>query len=635
LASERLTTASILEFVESVIRYLSQFPEWQEFVVWLRDAMPTKQRYMGRLLKVPVSLHNLTLPNEVALMSFGGILKKVDALAPSRISEGARDPQRYIGRICQLADAVYEERARIMREGTLPSSLKDWDYIISVPSVHWTHYRSSLAGSGRETSEVHRAFRIAYKACVRQKSYFDSYELEDQQCAAQLFDSAAFRSVIQLRSDDQRCYTAALSLLASSTLAPVLRLEPKLNQVRGDLKMLAISARAQAGGDPQLKQSRLVRGIGAKMSSLIDSAFLRRIEQKADGGRIAGLKLVADLPLEWLPLSGVPLMLRYDVSRIPVLPGNILIQQCAHPPMLMSAAAFKDVLVVRSFAPDDRLKPVLEQSFKRAYARLDVQPPRVRFVDVNSEDAFVDAVRSYHGAVLIFDGHGGYEDKFGVGTIVVGGKSVDVWSLREKCRFPPIIIFSACDTHPVDGSHGSVANAAFTLDTVTVLATLLPVNAMSAAAFIARLLLRMVEFIKVAADNRAVLTWREVISGMIRMAYTAEVRHLLTERGGLRIRDGGHDRVQLVANTAINARRADWFDCFIGAIAVETTSAVHDIRGLVSRWASITDALKYVQLGSPENIVILPETGAAEMQKAAPQSQGVAETLLVPQEESR
>ena len=83
---------------------------------------------------------------------------------------------------------------------------------------------------------------------------------------------------------------------------------------------------------------------------------------------------------------------------------------------------------------------------------------------------------------------------------------------------------------PVDGSHGSVANAAFALDAVTVLATLLPVNAVTAAAFISRLLLRMVEFIKVAADNRVVLTWREVISGMTRMAYTSEVRHLLTGR---------------------------------------------------------------------------------------------------------
>lgn len=45
---------------------------------------------------------------------------------------------------------------------------------------------------------------------------------------------------------------------------------------------------------------------------------------------------------------------------------------------------------------------------------------------------------------------------------------------------------------------------------------------------------------------------------------------------------------------------------------------------------SITDALKYVQLGSPENIVILPEAGAVEMERAASQLQNdVAETATL------
>lgn len=617
LLSEKLSTSSILDFVDSVLQHLSRLPEWQEFVTWTRDSMPPKQRYKGRPLAVPLSLHNVTLPNEIALISFGAKLRRVNALATRHISEGVRDPQRYIGRICQLADAVDAQRARIMREKDLPPSLRDWEYIVSVPSVHWTHYRDPLEDSDGEPSDARRAVLTAYEACVRQASYFDTYELDDGHSAAELFSNPAFQAFMQLRSNDQRCYTAALSLLASQTHAPVLRLEPKLNRIRSDLKMLATSARAHAGGDPQLKHSRLVRTLGAKMRGLIDAAFLQRIGGKADQDRIGGLKVVADLPLEWLPVSGLPVMLRYDVSRIPVMPGNLLIQHCARPPLITSAAAFKEVLVARSFAPDDRLRPVLEGAFKRAYTHLDVSPPRVRFVDVASEDAFVDALCSYKGAVMIFDGHGGYEDHFGVGTVVIGGKPVDIWSLRERCRFPPIVIFSACDTHPLDGSHGSASNAAFALDAVSVLATLLPVNAVTAAAFIARLLLRMVEFIKVAADNRIILTWREVISGMIRMAYTSEVRHLLTTRAGLRLAAGAHDRVQLVANIAINARRADWFDCFVGAISVEAGEPVEQIRSMVERWASITDALKYVQLGSPENIVILPEAGVDEILKAS------------------
>jgi hypothetical protein len=493
-----------------------------------------------------------------------------------------------------------------MKKQLLPASLKDWEYIVSVPSVHWTHY-GGVQSRKRESSEEGRAFRIAYKASIRQTSYFESYELENGHDTEKLFQSSAFQSVIRSRSADQRCYTAALTLLASATHAPVLRLEPKLNRIRGDLKLLATSARAWTGGDPQLKQSRLVRSIGAKMRTLIDDAFLERIDRKTDQDLIGGLKLVADLPLEWLPVSGVPLMLHYDVSRIPVMPGNLLIQHCVRPPLMISLAAFKEVLVIRSFEQSDPLRPVLERTFQRAYAPLDVEPPRVRFVDVTNEDTLVDAIRSFEGAVLIFDGHGSYEADFGVGTIVVGGRPIEVWSLKEKCHFPPIVIFSACDTHPADGGHGSVANAALALDAYTVLGTLLPVNALSSGAFIARLLLRMVDFIKIAVGARTLLTWREVISGMIRMAYASEVRHILDARAGVRFAAGGHSRVQLVANTAINARRADWFKLFVRAISTETGVDSDSILRLISRWAFVTDALKYVQLGSPENIVILPE----------------------------
>jgi hypothetical protein len=105
--------------------------------------MPKARRLQGRKLSVPVSLHNVTLPNEIALMSFRARLKTVDRLAPAEMSESTRDPQRYIDRISELADAVDSERTRMMRQKRVSAALKDWEYIISVPSVHWTHYRGA------------------------------------------------------------------------------------------------------------------------------------------------------------------------------------------------------------------------------------------------------------------------------------------------------------------------------------------------------------------------------------------------------------------------------------------------------------------------------------------------------------
>jgi hypothetical protein len=125
--------------------------------------------------------------------------------------------------------------------------------------------------------------------------------------------------------------------------------------------------------------------------------------------------------------------------------------------------------------------------------------------------------------------------------------------------------------------------------------------------------LRIFEFIPVAIVQRPILTWREVMSGMIRMSFTSEVRHLLTRQAGVRLRQGGHDRVQLTANTTINSRRPDWFEQFVEAIESESGIESSNIRALIARWGSITDSLKYLQLGSPENIVIVGEPTPEEL----------------------
>jgi hypothetical protein len=72
----------------------------------------------------------------------------------------------------------------------------------------------------------------------------------------------------------------------------------------------------------------------------------------------------------------------------------------------------------------------------------------------------------------------------------------------------------------------------------------------------------------------------------------------------------------LIANTAINNRQPDWFEQFVGALAEESGVNEAQMLALIARWGSLTDALKYVQLGSPENIVILPDLTAQEIESA-------------------
>jgi len=239
---------------------------------------------------------------------------------------------------------------------------------------------------------------------------------------------------------------------------------------------------------------------------------------------------------------------------------------------------------------------------------------KIRLVDVSTEDEFVDALNSFSGAMMIFDGHGSFSGNIGAGTIVIGGKEIDAWQLKKRCSVPPIVVFSACDTQPLDGSHSSVATAAFTLGARTVLGTMMPVDGRKAAIFIGRLLLRIREFMPIAIKYRLKLTWRDVISGMLRMTHATEVMMLLKKNGGAAYRGLNFDDVQLVANREINARNPKWYDMYRKELSRLTQIPIESIDHDIGKWASMTDAMKYVQLGNPENVIILEEDASVVFQ---------------------
>ncbi len=590
----------LIEYVDSVLSYLSKDPQLHLFISTTKELMKPVDREPPKPLKLVKSFHNVTTPNECALMSYRWQLVGEDEPIKPNMAAGVHgDHQQYIDRICLTADTVLLKRQELM-ENTSPA-LIDSTYLISVPSVYWGYYQDWRdVGKGLTGVDL-KAFNVALKSTIQQSTYFDRVEVEDH---SQLMENKYFQSFMHSRAMDQRCYTAGLALLASATLTPVLRLEPKLNKVRGDFKVLAQCVRSGARIRSQFKQSRLVRAVGLRMRDLIDDEFLTRIDHCTAEPTIQGLKVASDIPLEWLPCGGMPLGLRYDLSRIPVLPGNLFLFHCVRPPIHIRMEELFDILIIRSFDSDDQLKSMLEGAISTALKQSEGRQLKICTVDVGSEDELVSALETQSGAILIFDGHGSYESQLGVGTFVVGGKPIEIWGLKRKCEFPPIVLFSACDTHPLDGGHGSCANAAFTLGAMTVLATSLPVDGLLAAAFIGRLMLRIVEFVPIALKYKKRLTWREVVSGMLRMTYVTEVTRLLIKHKQVSIGKDAISRVQLAANTKINNGSGDWYDVYLESLSKESGIQVDDLRSLVTRWASLTDALKYIQLGSPENIII-------------------------------
>lgn len=598
--------ARVCVYVRSVLEYLATKPSWQKFVREARDAI-TKTR-MRRPMKhyLPQGFHNVVAPNELALMAFGRKL-----FVSKRISQpGFRppvDPEVYVARICQSADAVTEERKRLLAQA--PIRPIDHRLILATASAYWGIFKRWRTMVRDAEPGLKKGLEHALSAVVQGKSYFDTIDISEQ---GKPIVEPAYAYLAEARAMDLSAFTSALSLLSTKSLVPVLRLEPRLNEARGQIKQIAHCVRSEAQHHYSWKTSRLVRKLGRHMRGLINSSFLQRIDAPELNGRIEGMKLVSDLPIELLPSGGMPLGLRFDVSRLSPIPGNQLIQQCASLPIRLPLSAFEEILVIRSFKPADPLKKV----FQTAVDHVLTSDPRkqlkikYRFVDVQSTDEFVTAINAYDGAALIFDGHGKYDPESGIGSLVLGDEVLDAWSLSRKCTVPPIVMFSACDTHPIDGSHGSVAMAAFNLGARAVLGTMLPIGGVEAAVFNARLALRIEEFMPIAlkAAHPSPLTWRAVVSGMIRMSHTQEILRRLMAPGLMGINQRQASQVQLAANTAINFQRSDWYAAFEEELAKCVDRSIESVRDVISKHIGLTDAMKYVHLGNPEDIVIVEET---------------------------
>lgn len=595
-------------FTEEVLaRYVSEVlasleaetrPEWADISRISKEFWPPTSPRRRVRHKLKQACHNVTEPNEIALVAFGWKLGPSDPIT-KRGTNWGDGGARYVSKICSSADAVTKARRGLIE--SLPMQ-RDYRYVVAVPGHYWglNEVARQLKVNGAD-ADRRRALKRALKQALRQTSYMEHASLE---LLEQLRDPI-FGFFMRSRALDASVFTAGLARLSAMTLAPVLRLEPRVRLIRREINQLADCARGMRPPHAQWKVSRLAVQLGARMRSLVDKQFLERIDADDESKEIEGLKIVADVPLELMPSRGVPLSLRFDVSRIPVMPGNLFYANCIEPPKILPLEAFRQILIVRSFRPDDRLRRFLEVGIDAIPAiRTGKLPLEIKFIDVTNEDELVEAINAASGAILIFDGHGTYDASLGMGAINIMGKVVDVWALKERCQLPPIVMFSACDTQPLDGSHSSTATAAFSLGAQAVLATTLPVSADWSAMLIARLLFRVADFLPVAVENSPHVTWREIVSGMLRMTYTSEVLDLLARHTELKIDGEVYRSVQLQANIAINLGRADWHSSMVAHLAAELKCSPESVSLAMRQWASFTESLKYVQLGSPENIVI-------------------------------
>jgi len=535
--------------------------------------------------------HNVTLPNELTLEAFGHVGAMVTPL-PRVVAYGDVDlaDAPFVVGIESSVERLVATRARVTRGQPLrPGTVS---LILTVPSTvrEWGRAASKSRDPHIRRLLTHFVKQAHYPQFVDDRDFFEKVKAD-----------RLSQGLIQTRQAELRLYTALLCAQAASHLAPVIRLPPHVNRVSALVQRMA---GALASDTPQ-RRSRaheLAQEVGQWLGDNIPQKFQNIIDRPQ-----LGIKIIGDAPLEWLPIRGLPLALRFTVSRIPGTPGDVLVKAAlSGNKIFISKAKARELLVIRSFEDDDPIRTLLERAI-REYLRDATQEVDVTFVDVSSEEQVISALNESSADIVVFDCHGSHDSDASGGALIIGSDRVNPAAFGARARIPPVVVLAACETHPLNSSSMTVGAGFLWAGATTVLTTVSKIDARSAAMIVGRLALRLSEFLP---HLEAPMPWSEVVSGLLRMAYVFDVINGVTSApGGPQLTPLQMRQLMFMTNVEINTFKGGWFELLLAEIANCANMPLDNVERMWRSHAYASESLLYLQLGNPEAVWIV-EDGA-------------------------
>lgn len=562
-----------------------------------KDALQAWGRPASRRLDYKIRGHATVVPNLMALSAFG-FADMVDG--PLDDIDNGIDP--YVEQVVATTETIYAEREKSDAGGASDAYPRFPDLNLFAPAMY-AHLATMKPPADMVGPEKQRFLTIR-NALVRQTGYGFTAKTPHQAQAlfgASLEDLKAGRAkpsphpLSQLRQLELALATDAMAALSASDLSATIRLPNAINTTSGAVRQFASHYRSD--GDGSRKRLRAFEQVQAAIASAIPEAYLPLVRSSKDG-----IRIVADAHLEWIDIDGLPLCLRKNVSRIPVTPGNLFIDQLAPLPLIrLIPESFRRILVISALKREDPIRPMFEIAFD-AFGKHWHETLHVDFVEVSRADELIAALNDFDGPLVIFDGHGSHP-KDGVGVLHLKDQTIDVRQLRDRVpQPPPIVILSACDTHAADRNHATVANGFLALGCRSVLSSVFPLDARAAAAFAARLVFRISDFIPAAMETfgRA-LTWTEIVSGMLRMQVLTDFLRLLQHKEI--IDEATYVTVHQRGNFAINGGSSRPFEDVLDLL-VQNGRRRELLKTCLDTAIANSSALAYLNLGRPETILL-------------------------------
>ncbi|CCN69780.1 hypothetical protein [Vibrio nigripulchritudo] len=527
--------------------------------------------------------HGVTNPNEKVFLSLGYDFKEIKPLV------GGPEKQSFIDTIVNsYRDLKYHISGH--RED------RKIDIIVYSPSIysHLYKFKSNFWNQISRRLKNKRAREFVMNGIFKNPSYSGiNIQFDKKSDIENLMDNEVIKPMLAIRQFELAYTSLAISSLAVSNLCPAIRLPNSINFHNGllnDLESLSKSTTPKSLKNFDRKYKDLT-------NKLLDEIGEELVELIRENESVA---LCTDVPLEWLTVDRIPLLFTHEISKIHTTTGDQLLK------LSMNFSSFsleqddlKKITVIRSFRDNDPIKPILEQSL-RHYIGIDNEI-ELEVIDVQDKNQLFDALSKVKTQILVFDCHGNHGGSEEHGWLQIGTDQVNTWELPVVV--PPIIILSACLTSAIAGSHASVANGLLEKGAVTVLGTLLPVDATKSAVFVGRIAYRMTGYLKalrsIGVDS---LTWRKFISDFFKMSFCTDILSILRDQYNW-FNEKEYKDIHIKANLAINMNNKKWFDVLVELISEKANQPIEDVNSVIQE-IGFLETMNYSQIGRPENIVI-------------------------------
>lgn len=244
------------------------------------------------------------------------------------------------------------------------------------------------------------------------------------------------------------------------------------------------------------------------------------------------IKFITDAPIEWVKYKNTPLGLIKSISRLPIIPGNTLVNSAKHNLITKIPKANVSFLVINSLNVSDEL---YNNGKKLGELLKDYFPNHcVNYYEVRNKTDFIRTMNENPSTFFIYYGHGSMPEVSRnqpnqIGKLHIGDDEIDMIELENNIKVvPDVTILGACQTQVLDAHYLNIGNMFLGLGSQSVLATYFPVDGFYTFSLIESIFRHLKNFLTNQAPEY-IKNWSDIILQARRTHYILEPVNTIIE----------------------------------------------------------------------------------------------------------